>query len=303
METLKAIDSFILACKADGLKPRTTETYQLRLQRFSERFVERNIAQITLTDLRAYSADLYTQELSVYTIHGHLRSLRRFYKWLTQEGILEENLALGIRLPRLPDNPPKAITLENFRLLLKTAYETGSEWERRRNVALILVLLDTGCRLHGLAELSIPDIDFELRRAKVIEKNDQWRFVFLNPLVITAVNRWLEIRPTLLADPKDTALWINRNGRKITKSGIQSLLTRLRETAGITGYAGAHSFRHRFAISYLLNGGDLATLANLLGHKDSEVTVKFYARFHIGELQEKHDQFSPVTAVLTASTL
>ena len=45
METLKAIDSFILACKADGLKPRTTETYQLRLQRFKDRFAEQDIVQ------------------------------------------------------------------------------------------------------------------------------------------------------------------------------------------------------------------------------------------------------------------
>ncbi len=301
MQTSEAIGSFLLTCQADGLKPRTVETYLHRLERFNKRFGTQEIATLTLKNIRDYSANLYKQGLSIHTIHGHLRTLRRFYKWLTEEELVEENLARRVRLPRLPENPPKAISMDNLRRLLKNAHENGAEWERRRNVAILLFLIDTGCRLNGLVELKLEDIDFEQRRAKVCEKNDRWRFVFLKEPVMKALLRWLEVRTTLLTDPEVTAVWIGRNGRALSKGGTQSLLKRLKNRAGLKGHTGAHSFRHRFAITYLLNGGDLATLANLLGHRDSETTTKYYARFEIGELQEKHDQFSPVNNLPTES--
>jgi integrase/recombinase XerD len=62
--------------------------------------------------------------------------------------------------------------------------------------------------------------------------------------------------------------------------------------AGVSGRANPHSFRHRFAIDYLMTGGDLASLADLVGHESVETTKAFYAIFERGDLKHKHDQFS-----------
>ena len=72
------------------------------------------------------------------------------------------------------------------------------------------------------------------------------------------------------------------------------MLRRLARKAGITGPVNPHSFRHGFAREYLLSGGDLATLADLLGHSDVQVTWQSYAIFRTSELQAKHDKHSPI---------
>jgi integrase/recombinase XerD len=92
-------------------------------------------------------------------------------------------------------------------------------------------------------------------------------------------------------------LWANlgrRGSPWLTDEGVRQLLKRLKAKAGVTGPVNPHAFRHGFAREYLLNGGDLGTLADLLGHSDVQVTWQHYAIFRTAELQAKHDKHSPV---------
>lgn len=296
MNFTEAIKSFILACKADGLSLRTVESYETRLKPFSDAIGNCSTGSITVDDLRAVIADLYERDLSPYTIHGHIRALKRLFRWLADEGYISENPALRIRLPRLPQAPPKAIADDDFRRLLQAAMTIGEEWERKRNTALLLFLADTGCRLGGILSLKVSGLDLEARTARVQEKGGQWRFVFLLPITVKTLAIWLEARATVITDTD--AVWVAKDGHPLNRWGIQSILRRLRKRARVRGPAGAHSFRHRFAIHYLMAGGDLASLADLLGHRDVETTKQYYARFRIQELQEKHDRFSPALSLL-----
>jgi site-specific recombinase XerD len=79
---------------------------------------------------------------------------------------------------------------------------------------------------------------------------------------------------------------------KCEDSGINQLLKRLRKRAGLTGCSNPHAFRHGFAKDYLMNNGDLASLADLMGHESVETTKTFYAIFEQDDLRRKHDQFS-----------
>jgi len=297
MEVRKAVEAFILACRADGLSPRTVETYDVRLRRLVERLGDHQIADVSIADLRAFAASLYEEDLSIHTVHGHIRALRRFFNWLVEEEIIADNPAQRIRLPHLPAASPKAISAEDARKLLQAANEMGKDWERKRNRAIILFLADTGCRLGGLVRLRTDDLDLEQRVAKVREKGGQWRFVFLKSQTVEALVTWLEARDLVATEAKD-AVWVSRRGTPLTRWGVQNMLRRLKKCAGVAGPANAHSFRHGFAVSYLLNGGDLATLSDLLGHHDIETTKQYYARFRKEELQKKHDRYSPVDALL-----
>jgi site-specific recombinase XerD len=82
-------------------------------------------------------------------------------------------------------------------------------------------------------------------------------------------------------------------GQGLTALGVSQILRRVGLRAGVTGAHNPHSFRHAFAREYLGNGGDLATLADLLGHADIG-TTSMYLIFAPNELQRKHDRFSPV---------
>jgi site-specific recombinase XerD len=79
---------------------------------------------------------------------------------------------------------------------------------------------------------------------------------------------------------------------QLTVSGVNQVLKRLKKRAGVTGRANPHAFRHGFAKDYLMAGGDLASLADLMGHESVETTKSFYAVFEQEDLRRKHDHFS-----------
>jgi len=104
---------------------------------------------------------------------------------------------------------------------------------------------------------------------------------------------WLLVRPG-----GSDALFVNLStGQALTESGVSQVLKRLKRRAGVRGRVNPHAFRHGFAREYLKNGGDLATLAKLLGHKDINTTTDFYAVFSEDELAELHEKFSPLRAL------
>ena len=298
MKLNEAIEEFLLACKADGLKRRSVESHTDRLRRLRTLLGEHDVTEITIKDLRSYAAQLYDNVLSVYTIHGHIRSLHRLFNWLQEEEIIIANPAKRIRLPRLPDLPPKAISVNDLRCMIETAKKQKSEWKRKRDVAILSFLADTGCRLNGLVGIKTEHVELESRRSKVYEKRDKWRYVFIKLCTVEVLKTWLEQRRKMITLESQHALWLSNKGTPLTRFGVQNMLKKLKSDANITGPANAHAFRHRFAISYLLDGGDLATLADLLGHEDVAITKKYYARFQIKELQMMHDRHSIIDDVL-----
>lgn len=107
------------------------------------------------------------------------------------------------------------------------------------------------------------------------------------------IRAWLAVRPAQ-ASTLFCGLSNQRAATPLSMSGLQMILKRLKAKAGVTGRVNPHSFRHGFAREYLINGGDLATLAQIMGHSDVRVTASFYAIFTHRELQERHQQFSPI---------
>lgn len=221
---------------------------------------------------------------------SHVRSFKRLFKWLHDEGLIPVNPALRIKQPKPPRGEPKAYNLDDLERLLEVT--AGEDPASRRNRAIILFLADTGCRVAGLAGLRITDLDMSKRIATVTEKGSKTRKVPFSDPTRAALAAWLAIRPT---DTPYVCARVDRsNTTHLETEGIRKLLRRLAKRAGIEGPVNPHSFRHGFAREYLLSGGDLATLADLLGHSDVQVTWQSYAIFRTSELQAKHDRHSPI---------
>jgi len=304
MNLNKAITEFILDAEAAGLSPATIRWYRQRLTRL-QKFLEgqgiSDTTQVSSNHLRAFIAGLRAQTvrwsdhpfhhpspsgLSPHTIHGYVRVIRRFFRWLVEEGIIEENPAKRLRLPRLPDEPPKAVTPGDLRRLLETARSDP------RDYAVLCFIADTGCRVGGLVGLTLNDLDLEGRRAVVREKGRKTRIVFFGDHTRDALRRWLEARPKV----KTNAVFVTKTGgQPLTTSGVAQILKRLAKRAGVTGRCNPHAFRHAFAREALKRGASLADVAQLLGHTDVTVTARFYARWADEELKERHDRFSPLT--------
>jgi integrase/recombinase XerD len=290
MRLSEAVEALAIATKAAGRSPRTVKAYRDKLSHLTRYLDDPPIEGVTVGDLRRFLAWQYEKKLSPFTIKTRTRAIKRLFNFLVAEGILEENPAERIETPQPKRGEPKGIEWGDFIALLKTT-EAGDVLDLRDR-AIILFLFDTGCRAGGLAGLRVQNIDLERRRAVVTEKGGKTRLVFFQEPTARALAAWLEVRP----DDRGDWLFTSYKGKyeRLTVSGLYHMLKGRGKRAGCTGPVNPHAFRHGFARFYLLSGGDLGTLADILGHSTVEVTKSYYGIFTVDELQRKHAQHSPV---------
>jgi integrase/recombinase XerD len=265
-----------------------------------------DVGNITVHDLREYVSSMmdvqtmyadhpYHDErqgkLSMHTVSGRVRAFKRLFNWLVEEGILDTNPTERIKTPRPRQREPKAIATEDFQALLDVT--SGGDIADIRDHAIILTLADTGVRVGGLSGLSVGDVDFDNKLLTVCEKGSKTRLVPFGPLAAEALRAWLDVRPSGQGEALFVSLSTSKYGR-VKPGGIGQILKRRAEQAKCNGPVNPHSFRHFFAREFLLNGGDLGDLSDLLGHEDVAVTKRWYGVFTIREIQKKHALYSPV---------
>lgn len=285
-ELSAAVEEF-LAAQAGEVSESTRRWYRQRLSDFCRFAGSVCVDDVTTSLLRAYRLHLLDRAMSVHSVHGYQRAVRRLFSWLTAEGVLTRNVARDVPLVKLPPQPPKALSDDDLaRILARLPAEDV------RNRAIILFLVDTGCRVGGIVGLRVDDVDVKARVALVTEKGTKARRVFFTERTAESIALYLLVRPAAESD----ALFVSPLGREITANAIRQMLERVGKRAGVKGRVNPHSFRHAFARSFLKNGGNLAALGRILGHAPgSQVTAQYYAVWDDRELQEYHDRYSPLS--------
>jgi len=282
----KRIDTFI-ARVAGWKQNETPRAYRSKLKRLVDYFHDKPPNKIKLKDLEAFKLHLLNSGLSPWTIKTVLMTVRHFFKWLYESHRIRTNPAKDLRIPNPPPPEPKAIAPATFEAMLINAQASQ---QPERDTALLLCLRDTGCRISGIASLKLDKLDLASRRAEVKEKGKA-NIVYVSPITIRALKRWLKVRAKLEA--RSTHLFISgKTGKGLTRSGIHQLLNRLARDA--LGRHNAHSFRHAFARDWLKRGGNLSTLSEILHHSTIVITATYYARWDDGELKEAHAKYSPL---------
>jgi site-specific recombinase XerD len=286
MNNLQSAVEGFLAGQAGEVSKSTRVWYGRMLSAFAEFAGPVCLEEISPTVLRAFRAHLLDRGLSLHSVHGHQRAVRRLFNWLIQEGVVDRNPALDVPLVRLPAQPPKALADDDLDRLLDRLPQ-----EDVRDRAIILLLADTGCRVGGLCSLTLDALDLSNHCATVTEKGQRSRRVYLTAITADVLALYLAVRPVTECN----ALFLSKSGTALTTNGVRLMLERVGHRAGVKGRINAHSFRHAFARSFLRNGGNLAALGRLLGHAPgSPVTAKYYAVWDDRELQEFHERYSPL---------
>jgi site-specific recombinase XerD len=308
MTTLnQATKEFQLAMKADSLSPDTIKQYKSIVGNYiSVVGGDTSITDIQRRDMRLYIVESLQGRDSRYvegkqrpTISGglsrdsvatHVTILHRFWAWAAEEYSLK-NPMQGIKRPKRSTPQPKGIMQHDFVRLFDAVNDTPAGIRDR---LALCMLADTGARLQGIISLKISDIESGERQAQVIEKGAKSRLIYWTAFTQRMAEKWIAIRQS-----PSNRLFISMNDSEpLTKSGVYQILKRLKKKSGVNGRVNPHSFRHNFARAYLQSGGDLVTLARLLGHSDVNVTAMFYAVFSKDELADMHDKHSPLAQML-----
>ncbi len=228
------------------------------------------------------------------TVASYHRGLRAFFNWLVAEESLPRSPMAGVKLTAPLDPEILPFTEDQIARLLGQC-NPGSI-RGVRDTALIWVLLDTGMRASELCRLSLPDYDDATGRLRIQgAKRSGIREAPLSPPARAALRRWLHTYRPGVGTELDTLFVGLRPGAasRLTVTGLTAILRALGAKAGITDRrVSAHTFRHTFAVFYLLQGGDPISLQLRLGHRSSDMTRR-YAHLQSEHLAALHLEYSP----------
>jgi integrase/recombinase XerD len=301
MKLQDTLQEYLLSCQANSLRDATIKWYRSVISAFVAEFSHLDVTDITTSMIRQYIVHLRSRTaryidapqkpvqaggLSPESVASHIRALHAFWAWCAKEYELP-NPMRNIKRPPKSNPKPKGIAPDNFIQLLSV---TGDDDAGRRDRAILAFLADTGCRLGGLVSLTTDQLSLSLRQAFVIEKGDHTRRVYFTTFTARLLGQWLAVRQSNSAH-----VFVSMTtAHALTSAGVYQMIERLKKRAGIVGQVNPHSFRHGFARDYIMNGGDIATLAKLLGHADISTTAAYYTIFSQDELGDFHQRFTPI---------
>ncbi len=254
----------------------TIISYKEELEKYAS-FLEQkkiNFLKITKEEIRDYLKYLDGLKYKNRSIAKNLSALRSFYRYLVGEGKLEKNIFASIKNPKLEKRLPNFVSeidmetildFPNIKTYQKTIYTN-------RDLLILEMLYDTGCRVSELASIKLKDIDENERKIRILGKGAKERIVFYGEYTKDTLEEYLKERDILLDGKTSEYLFVAKNSLKITPRRIAQILDAILELVAIKNNVTPHTIRHTFATHLLNNGADLRSVQELLGHSSLSTT-------------------------------
>ncbi len=221
-----------------------------------------------------------------------ISSMRAFYKYLLLEDYLDNDPSKLLEAPRLVRKLPGFLTVSEIDKIMDVIDLGKSQGHRSR--AMLETLYGCGLRVSELVNLRFSDLFFKDELIKVIGKGDKERLVPINSQAVKYINiytREVRIHQKIQKGQEDF-VFLNRRGRKLTRTMIFIIIKDLTKKAGISKKVSPHIFRHSFA-THLINGGaNLRAIQEMLGHENI-TTTEIYTHLDQQYLKEAIIQFHP----------
>ena len=217
-----------------------------------------------------YTKHLTAQGKSVATITRSVASLKSFYSYLQVSHLISFNPAKNIAPVKNQRKLPQILTGKEVDLFLEQP--TCTDAKGYRDKAMLELLYATGIRVSELIELNVYNVNLS---ASIIRcgASGKERMIPLYPSAVRALAEYIEqVRPQMIEQPEEQALFVNLNGHRMTRQGFWKIVKQYQEKAGIQKEITPHTLRHSFAAHLLENGADLRSIQEMLGHADISST-------------------------------
>ncbi len=237
-----------------------------------------------------YILDLKSHSYAEATVARKVAAVKSFFTFLQAEGQLKSNPTEALASPKVGKTLPKPLTVQEIDELLEQPSRRNTP-EARRDRAMLELMYATGLRVTELVSLDLKDVqqDSESPHVRLVGKGNRERQL---PLFDSAAQEVIEYikaaRPRLIGNRKETALFVNRRGERLTRQGFWLILKGYAAAAGIQGRVTPHTLRHSFATHMLRGGMDIHKVQELLGHANISTTQVYtqVSREHIRETYE-----------------
>ena len=276
-----------------GASPHTLAAYRRDLARLPALAGDVELAALKPPQLRRGLMALHAQSLAPRSIARTLSAWRSYYAWLARRGAIAANPADGLRPPKRTRSLPKALGIDQAAALLDRPAAAGDgEPLLLRDAAMFELLYSSGLRLAELVGLDWPGgLDLAAGEVTVTGKRRKTRTVPVGDKARAALQAWLAVRPQLLRG-EQAALFLGRNGTRLTPRQVESRLARWAQRQGVGVHVHPHMLRHSFASHVLQSSGDLRAVQEMLGHASIAAT-QIYTHLDFQHLAKIYDAAHP----------
>ncbi len=294
------------------LAGRTVTLYTLDLEKLEANAASAGVAlqQVQSSHIRRWVAQMHSGGRSGRGIALILSGWRGFYTWLGREGLVACNPVLDVRAPKAAKPLPKALSVDDAVHFASFHTASDTPWLELRDAALVALLYGGGLRLGELTGLDVQAssaargwVDLAAGEAHVLGKGAKRRIVPVGAQAVLALQAWLAVRDQALpaallpdaAGPTaqvQKALFMGRNGTRLTPQSIWQRLKRRSLLSGLAAPVHPHMLRHSMASHVLQSSSDLRGVQELLGHANIS-TTQIYTRLDFGHLAKAYDAAHP----------
>jgi integrase/recombinase XerD len=307
MRLSEVLKQYLLDCEVRGQTKETLLWYRRRLGFFVSAMEQGGIVeleQVQIGHLRQFVQRLMTSKanerhptkptkektLSLQTVRGYVRSIKTFFTWCVDEGLLDVSPATRLVQPKAPEYLIPTFSQQHIETMLASCDQADPLGFR--DYVLLLVFLDTGMRLSELCGLRVGDVHD--RYVRVFGKGRKEREIGIHPEVGKLLWKYIQ-KYRKPANPAEEGLFVGRYGEPLKLSGVEDLFKRLKRNCNLEGVrVSPHTFRHTFAKMYLEQGGELFKLSREMGHSTVQVTEGYLKQFRSAEARREHTDFSPI---------
>lgn len=299
---------FELYNRTEGKSPKTIDWYNLALKQF-QRFLVQSERSTQLSELGQAEVRefiLYLQgrnrwqenpyvlnrqgKLKAISIQTYIRTLKAFFNWLYNEGYTQENRLARLKPPKAPSKVVEVLTQEEQARALGCIDQNSAGGAR--NYAILMLFLDSGPRCGEVRNVGLKEVNIEGGYMKVMGKGGKERIVPFGAMVQKALLRYvLHFRPEPF-NPTIQTFFLTLEGKPLTKNSVKMIFQRIAQKSGGKRLH-PHLCRHTFATNYLINGGDVFSLQQILGHTTLEM-VRRYVTLASTQVAVQHRKCSPM---------
>ena len=242
-------------------------------------------------DIQIYLQNLADRKLARSSQARQMSSLHSFFRFLTRRKFIQIDPTQGIALRRGEKKLPEFF-YENE---LKQVFDSlkGNQPLTVRNLALFELFYATGMRVSEVSNLTLHQIDLNLQTILVNGKGNKDRYVAFDDHTKKSLVKYLEdARPNLLKNDAEQHVFLSNLGKPLSKRGIEYVMQKTFNQAGISGKVHPHELRHTFATAMLNNGADLRSVQELLGHSSLSAT-QIYTHVTMAHLKSDYEKYFP----------
>ncbi|PTG66456.1 site-specific tyrosine recombinase XerD, partial [Staphylococcus chromogenes] len=247
-------------------------------------FIDRQIVQ-------QWFGVLHDEGRSTKSIARFTSTIRSFHQFALREKYAAKDPTVLIETPKYERKLPDVLSIDEIDLLLTTPEISKNNGYRDRT--MLELLYATGIRVSELINIEVEDVNLLMGFVKVFGKGNKERIIPLGETVIELLKTYIEnVRPQLLKKQVTHTLFLNMQGKPLTRQGIWKIIKQTGAKAGIQKRLTPHTLRHSFATHLLENGADLRAVQEMLGHSDIS-TTQLYTHVSKTQIRKMYQQYHP----------